>query len=240
MWNFIKDHIWELLIAVHYILAIVAIVMILLKNINPTKTLSYILVLAMFPGLGLVVYYFFGQDYRMFRMFKKRALLNQTNVQKWTDKLELLEDKAYDLSSKTLDGNTKIIKLIDQQRYSPVTLYNQAEILVNGEVKFKRLFEDIQNATSSIHMEYFIIQDDQIGSELIELLCTKSQQGVGVKVNYDAVGSSIGRKTLSRLKKADVEIYPFMPIYFPKFASKINYRNHRKIVVIDGVIGYVG
>ena len=240
MWNFIKDHIWELLIAVHYILAIVAIVMILLKNINPTKTLSYILVLAMFPGLGLVVYYFFGQDYRMFRMFKKRALLNQTNVQKWTDKLELLEDKAYDLSSKTLDGNTKIIKLIDEQRYSPVTLYNQAEILVNGEVKFKRLFEDIQNATSSIHMEYFIIQDDQIGSELIELLCTKSQQGVGVKVNYDAVGSSIGRKTLSRLKKAGVEIYPFMPIYFPKFASKINYRNHRKIVVIDGVIGYVG
>ncbi|WP_417360792.1 cardiolipin synthase [Galbibacter sp.] len=240
MWNFIKDHTWEILVGVHYILALVAIIMILLKNINPTKTLSYIIVLAVFPGLGLIVYYFFGQDYRMFRMFKKRALLNQTNVQKWTKKLELLEDKAYDISSKILDGNTKIIRLIDEQRYSPVTLYNHAEILVNGEAKFKRLFDDIQNATSSIHMEYYIIQDDEIGSELIGHLCTKSKQGVEVKVNYDSVGSSLSRGSLNKLKEAGVEIYPFMPIYFPRFASKFNYRNHRKIIVIDGVIGYVG
>ena len=148
MWNFVKDHIWEILIVANYVLAIIAIILILLKNINPTKTLSYIIVLAVFPGLGLIVYYFFGQDYRKFRMFKKRALLNQVNVQNWTDKLKILEDKAFDLSSKILEGNTKIIKLIDEQRYAPVTLYNQAEILVNGEAKFKRLIEDIQAAKS--------------------------------------------------------------------------------------------
>lgn len=240
MWNFVKDHIWEILIVANYVLAIIAIILILLKNINPTKTLSYIIVLAVFPGLGLIVYYFFGQDYRKFRMFKKRALLNQVNVQNWTDKLKILEDKAFDLSSKILEGNTKIIKLIDEQRYAPVTLYNQAEILVNGEAKFKRLIEDIQAAKSSIHMEYYIIRDDQIGSELIELLCQKSKQGVEVKISYDPVGSSLRNSSLSKLKKARVEIFPFMPIYFPTFASKINYRNHRKIVVIDGVIGYVG
>lgn len=240
MWNFIKEHFWEILIIAHYVLALVAIVMILLKNINPTKTLSYIIVLAVFPVLGLVVYYFFGQDYRKFRMFKKRALLNQVNVQNWTEKVKILEDKAYDLSSKILDGNTKIINLIDEQRYAPVTLYNEAQILVNGEEKFKRLFEDIQNATSSIHMEYYIIQNDEIGTELIGYLCAKSEQGVEVKINYDPVGSSISGNTLTTLKKAGVEVHPFMPIYFPWFASKINYRNHRKIVVIDGVIGYVG
>lgn len=240
MWGFIKNHVWEILIIAHYILALVAIVMILLKNINPTKTLSYIIVLAVFPGLGLVVYYFFGQDYRRFRMFKKRALLNQVNVKSWAEKIKLLEDKAYDVSEKNLHGNTKIIKLIDEQRYAPVTLYNHAEILVNGEAKFKRLFEDIKNATSSIHLEYYIIKDDEIGSELIEHLCTKSQQGVEVRINYDPVGSSISWDALDKLKEAGAEVHPFMPIYFPKFASKINYRNHRKIVVIDGLIGYVG
>lgn len=240
MWEFVKEHIWEILIIAHYILALVAIVMILLKNINPTKTLSYIIVLAAIPVLGLVVYYFFGQDYRKFKMFKKRALLNQVNVQNWAEKLKLLEDKAYDVSAKNLHGNTKIIKLIDEQRYAPVTLYNNAEILVNGKAKFDRLFEDIQNATSSIHVEYYIIQDDEIGSELIEHLCVKSKQGVEVKINYDPVGSAISWDALVRLKEAGVEVYPFMPIYFPKFASKINYRNHRKIVVVDGVIGYVG
>src|SRR5690606_23791691 len=178
--------------------------------------------------------------YRKFRMFKKRALLNQVNVQNWTEKVKILEDKAYDLSSKILDGNTKIINLIDEQRYAPVTLYNEAQILVNGEEKFKRLFEDIQNATSSIHMEYYIIQDDEIGTELIGYLCAKSEQGVEVKINYDPVGSSISGNALATLKMAGVEVHPFMPIYFPWFASKINYRNHRKIVVIDGVIGYVG
>lgn len=240
MWSFVKDHLWEILIVVNYVLAIIAIILILLKNINPTKTLSYIIVLAVFPGIGLIVYYFFGQDYRKFRMFKKRALLNQVNVQNWTDKLKILEDKAYDLSSKILDGNTKIIKLIDEQRYAPVTLYNKAEILVNGEAKFKRLFEDIQAAKSSIHMEYYIIRDDEIGSQLIEHLCKKSQQGVEVKINYDPVGSSISNRSISLLTKAGVEVFPFMPIYFPRFASKINYRNHRKIVVIDGEIGYLG
>lgn len=240
MWGFINNYFWEILIIAHYILALVAIVMILLKNINPTKTLSYIIVLAVFPGLGLVVYYFFGQDYRRFRMFKKRALLNQVNVKSWTEKIKLLEDKAYDVSEKNLYGNTKIIKLIDEQRYAPVTLYNHAEVLVNGEVKFKRLFEDIKNASSSIHLEYYIINDDEIGSELIEHLCTKSQEGVEVRINYDPVGSSISWDALGKLKKAGAEVHPFMPIYFPKFASKINYRNHRKIVVIDGLIGYVG
>lgn len=240
MWNFIKDYFLEILIALHYVLALAAIIVILLKNINPTKTLSYIIVLAVFPVLGLVVYYFFGQDYRKFRIFKKRAVLNQINVKKWGDQLKLLEDKAYDVSSKTLHGNTKIINLIDAQRYAPVTLYNKAEILVNGETKFKRLFEDIQQAISSIHLEYYIIRDDEIGSELIEHLCAKSTEGVEVKINYDSVGSSISRNALRKLEEAGVEVYPFMPIYFPEFASKINYRNHRKIIVIDGVIGYVG
>lgn len=240
MWSFIKNNFLEILIALHYVLALVAIVVILLKNINPTKTLSYIIVLAVFPILGLVVYYFFGQDYRKFRIFKKRAVLNQINVRKWGDQLKLLEDKAYDVSSKTLHGNTKIINLIDAQRYAPVTLYNKAEILVNGEEKFKRLFEDIQKASSSVHLEYYIIQDDEIGSELIALLCDKSREGVAVKVNYDPVGSSLSWDTLDMMKKAGIEVYPFMPIYFPKFASKINYRNHRKIVVIDGLIGYIG
>ncbi|WP_335966546.1 cardiolipin synthase [Galbibacter sp. PAP.153] len=240
MWDYVKNYLWEFLLGFNYLLALIAAVTILLKNINPTKTLSYLIALLAFPFVGLIVYYFFGQDYRKFRIFKKKNILNQKNIQNWAHQLVLNKKEAYSIGEEVLNGDTKIIRLIDSEKKSPLTINNKVEILINGEQKFKRLFQDIQNATSSIHIEYYIFRDDEIGSELIEILSNKADEGVCIKINYDSVASSISDKNISFLKSKGVEMYPFMPVYFPRFASKINYRNHRKMVIIDGKIGYVG
>lgn len=240
MWAYISDHLWQFLLGLNYVLALVAAVTILLKNINPTKTLSYLIALLAFPFVGLIVYFFFGQDYRKFKIFKKKNVLNQKNIKDWAQQLVLNKKEAYDIGNHLLNGNTKIIKLIDSEKRSPLTLNNKVKILINGKEKFKSLFADINKATSSIHLEYYIIRDDEIGTEVINLLCKKAEEGVLVKINYDSVGSSFSNKSMACLKNSGVEMFPFMPVYFPKFASKANYRNHRKMVIIDGKIGYVG
>ena len=240
MWSYISDHLWQFLLGLNYVLALIAAVTILLKNINPTKTLSYLIALLAFPFVGLLVYYFFGQDYRKFKIFKKKNVLNQKNIRDWAQQLVLNKKEAYDIGSHLLNGNTKIIKLIDSEKRSPLTLNNKVKILINGEEKFNSLFADLKEAKSSIHLEYYIIRDDEIGTKIINLLCKKAVEGVSVKINYDSVASSFSNQSISSLKNSGVEMFPFMPVYFPKFASKANYRNHRKMVIIDGKIGYVG
>lgn len=240
MWAYISDHLWQFLLGLNYVLALVAAGTILLKNINPTKTLSYLIALLAFPFVGLLVYYFFGQDYRKFKIFKKKNVLNQKNIRDWAQQLVLNKKEAYDIGSHLLNGNTKIIKLIDSEKRSPLTLNNKVKILINGEEKFNSLFADLKEAKSSIHLEYYIIRDDEIGTKIINLLCEKAAEGVSVKINYDSVASSFSNQSISSLKNSGVEMFPFMPVYFPKFASKANYRNHRKMVIIDGKIGYVG
>ncbi|QLE02165.1 cardiolipin synthase [Galbibacter sp. BG1] len=240
MWSYIKDHLWEFLLGLNYLLALIAAVTILLKNINPTKTLSYLMALLVFPFIGLVVYFFFGQDYRKFKIFKKKNVLNQKNIKEWAQELVLNKKEAYDIGKEVLNGNTKIIKLIDSENRAPITINNKVKILINGEEKFKYLFEDLRNAQSSIHLEYYIIEDGELGDELMDILKQKADEGIEVRVNYDSVASELSNNTISGLKDHGIEIYPFMPVYFPKFASKANYRNHRKIAVIDGKVGYVG
>jgi len=240
MWAYISDHLWQFLLGLNYVLALIAAVTILLKNINPTKTLSYLIALLAFPFVGLIVYFFFGQDYRKFKIFKKKNVLNQKNIRDWAQQLVLNKKEAYDIGSHLLNGNTKIIKLIDSEKRSPLTLNNKVKILINGEEKFNSLFADLKEAKSSIHLEYYIIRDDEIGTKIINLLCEKAAEGVSVKINYDSVASSFSNQSISSLKNSGVEMFPFMPVYFPKFASKANYRNHRKMVIIDGKIGYVG
>ncbi|WP_224490998.1 cardiolipin synthase [Robertkochia flava] len=240
MWDFISENLWKLLIGLNYILALGAAFTIALRNTNPNRTLSYVLALVLVPFVGLLFYVFFGQEYRRSRIFRKKNVLNQTNIQKWQQSLVLDENQVNLLKDRSVENKEKLVRLMRDNEKSPLTLHNKVEILINGEEKFKRLFEDIRAAKSSIHLEYYIFRDDTIGTELVDLLCQKADQGVDIRINYDYVASSISNEGRQKLKRAGVEFYPFLPVYFPRFASKLNYRNHRKIAVIDGKFGYVG
>ncbi len=220
-------------------MAISAIIVILLKNKNPTKTISYILVLALFPYLGLVVYYLFGQQYRKTKLFNRKDISNSEVITKVGKNLRIKEGDLKKVEE-LIDDKIKLVRLLKKSDRSPLTIKNEVDILRNGEAKFKRLFEDLRNAKHHIHLEYYVLEEGEIGSELLDIICKKAKEGVEVKLSYDDVGSSISSKHKREMNESGVHHAPFMPVLFSSLTGKTNYRNHRKIAVIDGQLGYVG
>jgi cardiolipin synthase len=240
MWDYLKSNIWSILLGLNYTLVVIFSILILLKNRNPVKTLSYIFTLAVFPFLGLLVYYFFGQDYRKSKIFDKKYILDNQQIRKWRNSFKLDQEEKDDFEEEFGEGIFKIYKLLTNNEKAVLTFDNDVEVLLNGEIKFRKLKEDLVNAKNHIHMEYFVFLDDELGSAIIDILCKKAQAGVNVRLIYDDVGSSISSKSKKKMSQCGVVHYPFMPVLFSNSTSKLNYRNHRKIVVIDGSIGYVG
>ncbi len=237
--EYVKNHIWQILIALNYVLALSAVATILFKRLNPTKTLSYIIVLLVFPFIGLLVYYLFGQEYRKSKIFSRKNVLNQSVVKKIQEELEL-DTKKIEEVDQLLDEKSKLIPLLYNSEKSKMTINNKVELIKDGDAKFKLLFEDIKKAEHHIHLEYFIIKDDNIGTELLNLLCEKSKEGINVRIVIDDVGSNISPKMKAKIKQSGIEMHAFMPVLFSGLTGKMNYRDHRKIIVIDGKIGYVG
>lgn len=240
MINFLTNNVWVLLLVINYILVIAVAFTILLKNINPTKTVSYIIVLVFFPFFGLIVYYLFGQEYRKDKIFNRKHILNQKIIENVNHQLEPEKKEVLALEKDLLDERIKLVKLLQSDKNTPLTTQNDLQIIKNGENKFKLLLEDLKNAKDHIHMEYYILKDDKIGTQIIDIICEKALNGISVKLSMDDVGSSVSRKSKRRLSKSGVEWFPFMPVLFPSFTGKMNYRDHRKIVIIDGKIGYIG
>ena len=237
--EFVKNHIWQILFVLNYTVALSAVVTILLKKVNPTKALSYIIGLLALPFLGLIVYYLFGQEYRKNKIFSRKNVLNQSIVKRIQDELEL-EAKEVNEVDDLLDQKSKVIPLLYNNENSKLTINNDIKLIKNGDEKFKLLFKDIEEAEHHTHLEYFIIKDDKIGTELLDLLCKKASEGLEIRIAIDDVGSSITSKMKRKLKDCGIEMHPFMPVRFSNSTGKMNYRDHRKIVVIDGKIGYVG
>lgn len=237
--EFVRNHIWQILIALNYTIALSAVVTILLKKLNPTKALSYIIGLLAFPFLGLIVYYLFGQEYRKTKIFTRKNVLNQSTVKKIQDQLEL-DTKTINAVDELLDQKSKLIPLLYNNEKSKLTINNGVKLIKNGDDKFKLLFKDIKEAKHHIHLEYFIIKDDKIGTELLNLLCEKANEGLEIRIVIDDVGSSITSKMKRKLKDCGIEMFSFMPVLFSNSTGKMNYRDHRKILILDGKIGYVG
>lgn len=218
---------------VYLITAIGVIIVIISENRNPIKTISWIMVLVFLPIIGLIIYAFFGQDYtkrriiskKMYSKIKKRPLA------------ELYSSDLVDYPSQHIE----LIKLLRNLNQTPLLHGSSVKYLTTGKDKFDSLFRDIDNATEHIHIEYYVWDDDVIGNQLKSLLIRKSAEGVKVRVIVDAVGSWRVKKSFhEEFRAGGIEIEEFMKVKFPMFTSHFNYRNHRKIVVIDGKIGYIG
>ena len=137
--------------------------------------------------------------------------------------------------------NKELAYMLVKDTNSPLTGNNSVKLLVNGENKFPEVLLALQLAKKHIHIEYYIYEDDQIGRAIEEILIQKVRQGVSVRFIYDDFGShSIRKEMVHRLKENGVEIFPFLKVYFIAFANRLNYRNHRKIIVVDGRIAFVG
>lgn len=239
MWDYVTEHYWRILFIINYVLAISAAVTIILKNIDPTKTLTYIFVLVFFPFFGLVIYYLFGQEYRKSKIFNRKDILNASVIKSSAEKMKLTKRDLDKIGDK-VDDKIKLVKLLTASDKSPLTINNDAEIIINGIKKFERLIDDLKAAKNFIHIEYYIIKSDRIGTKFLDVLCEKAAEGLEVRLIYDDVGTKISREYKRKLSDSGVDHHPFMPVLFSGYTGKMNYRNHRKIAIIDGTIGYVG
>lgn len=215
------------------------IVTILLENRNPVKSLAYIMVLVFIPGLGLIIYYLFGRDLRKQQIFKKKAFTDKEISENYTDKYIEHSKKVLSNMESKIGNLSQPFRQLALQNRSLVHGGNKVRLLNNGEEKFPALFKDLMLAKHHIHIEYYIFTKDDVGNKVTDILLRKLNEGVEVRVILDGQGSRKKKDIPEILKNKGAEVYSFMPVRFSSLAQA-NYRNHRKIVVIDGEIGYVG
>lgn len=230
------------LVTILYFLTVVTIaILIILENRNPVKTISWILVLVLLPFAGIVIYLFFGQEYRKTKMFSRKGLKDLEKLRNLTlVQLDNLPKNHFQISD-LLYSKKRLINLMLSNSNAILTNDNQLQILKNGEETFPEIFNSIENAKHHIHLEYYIIEDDIIGNQLRELLIRKAREGVEVRLIFDDVGSwELKKKFIRSMSDAGVKVDCFMKVRFPMLTSRVNYRNHRKILVVDGETAYVG
>ena len=225
---------WSLVIL--YVFSIVStIVIILSENRNPVKSLAWLTILILLPLVGLILYFFFGRNIKNTRMISRRdkRKLKKNDIQ-WKIDYNTLEDN---LSTESIQQ----IKLTHSLTGALFYPGNDVKIYSNGKEKFEALVEDLLNATKYIHLHYYIFESDEIGNLIKNILINKATEGVKVRVIYDHIGSiHVKKRFINDMRNAGIEIFPFFKVAFPPFATRINWRNHRKLCIIDGEIGYIG
>ncbi len=229
--------IWDNLI---YINMLFAVLIVFFQRKEPKSAWAWLLILYFIPIIGFVFYLLAGTD-----MHKKKIFKNKEIEDRISEIVRRQEYHAYSGSLEKLDPRLK--------GYSDLVLYNletqgamlsgnnDIVIYSDGVEKFEALKEDIRNAKHFIHLQYYIIKKDEVFEEIAEILKQKAKEGVEVRVLYDAMGCrSVFKKYWKSLNEAGIQTAEFFPGFFGKINLRINYRNHRKIAVIDDKIGYVG
>lgn len=217
---------------------------ILLDNRTPQSTFAWLFLLLAFPVVGLVIYLFFGRSYKAFSNEGKLArvgglsslygqvLLPLMDVQKdYVEKVKLEKPESY---------RQRLLNLVLRNSPSLLTVYNRVEILQDATEKYPRLLEDVRNAKSSINLLYYIWSEDEYTIQLKDALIERAKAGVKVHALADATCLNVSEQYLKDLRDAGVQIFPYMIFKTIGRLHSANYRSHRKIVVIDGKIGYIG
>ncbi|MHA6697784.1 cardiolipin synthase [Chryseobacterium sp. A321] len=214
---------------------------IILDTKNATKSLAYVLFTIFVPVIGMGFYFLFGINYRHRHMYKKKLFKDEKLSIELRTKLFEYSKETYLGRDSKLSQSRELSYMLMHDLLSPLTSGNDVKILRNGEEKFPEVIKALKNAKNHIHLEYYIYNDDEIGNQIGDILLQKAKEGVKVRVIYDDFGSSRGcKKLMERLSEGGVEAHPFLKIYFIALANRINYRNHRKIILIDGKVGFVG
>lgn len=206
---------------------------VLMDNRQPAKTMAWVMVLIFIPVIGIVLYFFFGQNTRKEKYISRQSMdqLTKRSMLEFAEQQNLVLPREHSV----------LINLFKTQNWALPFKNNEADILTDGPSFFISLLRDIGRATHHIHFETYIICDDPLGRLVADALADKARQGVEVRFIYDDVGCwNVPNSFFERMRNAGIDVHAFMPVKFPAFTSKVNYRNHRKLCVIDGKVGYIG
>jgi len=218
-----------------------AVALIFLERRDATSTWAWLMVLFFIPLFGFVIYLLLGRQ------------LGKKHLFRWVDKDKIGINQLIDYQIEAIEDNTLEFQLVDTLNYKDMiylhlrnnnavlTQDNDVQIFNDGKAKFEALIEDLESAKNHIHFQFYIIKLDNLGTRILEVLTRKAKQGVRVRILYDDMGS---RRLRKRHFKEFIEhggqVESFFPSILPLINPRMNYRNHRKIVVVDGRIGYVG
>lgn len=223
-----------------YINMLLAIVIIFFERREPSTVWAWLLVLYFVPVLGFIIYLVLGQNMHKNRMFRIKEIEDELNSQIKNQTAEL----RYDIEMSENEADKSYKELIYYNLETSGVVYtedNDVTIYTDGHEKFDALIQEMENAKKYIHMQYYIIRDDELFDRIKEVLIRKAAQGVEVRILYDGMGClEIGKKQWKMLRSNEIETAEFFPATLKKAHLRINYRNHRKIVVIDGEVGFVG
>jgi cardiolipin synthase len=216
------------------------IITILSENRNPSKSLAYILVIVFLPVIGLLIYYFVGRK----PAFKKRAfdrkrLLDRQKMEEYYKQLKPKMEERLELLQEQMGDMASPFRYLIYQNQSLITTGNAVNLLTNGEEMFPALFTALENARFHIHIEYYIFTSDDVGNRVADILIGKQKEGVEIRVIVDDEGSNHIKKLPRRFKEAGIQCLKTLPVAFGSLANS-NYRDHRKIAIIDGSVGFIG
>ena len=220
--------------------ALVMTVFLISENRRPQATLAWILVFFFAPVIGGLIYIFFGRDRKAFS--KQRRLLRQdleANALPLLSPLLSRQDAEIARLESEGGGHRKLMMLVRRNSHSALTKRNYVEIQQDAAEFYPSMMKDIESARHSVHLQYFIWGADPFTEGLREILSAKARTGVEVRLLYDPIGSQthVGRAYVRKMRAAGIRMAPTSPLYQ---LHTISYRNHRKITVVDGAIGYTG
>lgn len=225
---------WKLILfTIYQIVVIVTIIHVVMDNRQPAKTMAWALVIWFVPVVGIVFYLFFGINTRKERLISQRSLdqLSKRSM------LEFVEQKDLTLP----EDYKATIDLFVNENFSLPFKNNEVRIFTDGYAFFHALLCEIAAAKDHIHIDMYIFADDPLGNLIADALIDKVREGVEVRLIYDDVGCwNVKHGFFERMREEGIEVAPYLPVRFPSFTSKVNYRNHRKLIVIDGKTGFIG
>ena len=225
---------WKIILfSIYHIIVILTIIHVVMDNRQPAKTMAWALVIWFVPVVGIVFYLFFGINTRKERMISQRSLdqLSKRSM------LEFVEQKDLTLP----EDYKAVIDLFVNENLSLPFKNNEVRIFTDGYAFFPALLREIDAAKDHIHIDMYIFADDPLGNLVADALIDKVREGVEVRLIYDDVGCwNVKHRFFERMREEGIEVVPYLPVRFPSFTSKVNYRNHRKLIVIDGRTGFIG
>ncbi|RAP75303.1 cardiolipin synthase [Paenibacillus montanisoli] len=231
--------VWVLIALLIFIFQIAMIIA--LEYRHPAKTVAWLLILFGLPVIGFAMYYFLAQDYRRRRDYRRSKTLNaDAPMRKALERCKLVSGRE-DMHGKEFGGQDRFFHMLQRQADAPITSCNETKVLSDVEAAYEAIFRAIGEAKHHVHVEFYTIRHDSAGQRLKEALIRKAKEGAEVRVVVDGIGSvELGKAYVQELTRAGVKVRCFLPPRIAFFEKRMNFRNHRKIVVVDGLTGFVG
>ncbi|MBJ6360231.1 cardiolipin synthase [Paenibacillus sp. GCM10012307] len=230
--------IWVIIALVVFIFQVLTILIVEYRH--PSKAVAWQLILFVFPLIGFVTYYFMAKEFQRKRTVRRHGIVS-TELRLRALRRTKLIHRISDLGDGQFIHQERLFHLLQSFSMSPITSCNKIEVLQNGHETYEQILKAIEQAEDHIHMEYYTIRDDRIGERFKEVLIRKAMAGVQVRIIYDGVGSyETHGSYFSELESAGIQTCCFLPPRLAFFEKRMNYRNHRKIVIIDGTTGFLG